>query len=83
MIDATGPPATAKEFEYKHKGSTAYIGSDRAVFDLPIVGPLTGLGAGYLWKSYESYAQFSWRNRILVTLDWVRSKLFGRDISRV
>lgn len=29
-------------FRYSHSGSTAYVGSDRAVFDLPGFGPLTG-----------------------------------------
>jgi hypothetical protein len=27
--------------------------------------------------------QFSFRNLVLVSIDWVRTKAFGRDISRV
>ena len=53
------------------------------MFDLPVGLLLTGVVAGYLWKSYEVFAQFSWRSRILVATDWVRTKVFGRDISRV
>ncbi|KAJ9530914.1 hypothetical protein QJQ45_028792, partial [Haematococcus lacustris] len=36
-----------------------------------------------IWKSFETYSQFSFRNQCLVASDWVRTKLFGRDISRV
>ena len=32
----------AQPFRYKHAGSTAYVGRDRAVFDLPKFGPFTG-----------------------------------------
>lgn len=39
--------------------------------------------AGLLWKGFETYSQVSLRNIFLVGLDWVRTKLFGRDISRV
>jgi len=72
-----------KPFDYSHKGSLAYIGQDRAVLDAPIFGSLFGVGVGYLWKGYETYGQISWRNRVLVTMDWLRAKAFGRDISRI
>ncbi|GIM04019.1 hypothetical protein Vretimale_8656 [Volvox reticuliferus] len=72
-----------KPFRYFHKGSAAYVGSDKAVFDLPSIGPLTGTGAGFVWKSYETLSQFSFRNQCLVAADWLRTKIFGRDISRV
>ena len=39
--------------------------------------------AGLLWRGFETYSQISFRNQSLVALDWVRTKLFGRDISRV
>ncbi len=68
---------------YKHKGSAAYVGSDRAVFDVPVMGAIMGTGAGVLWKGFETWSQISWRNQFLVALDWGRTKIFGRDISRV
>lgn len=76
-------PEDFKEFDYNHKGALAYVGKDRAVMDVPVVGPLWGLGAGVVWKGFETYSQFSLRNRALVTIDWFRTKVFGRDISRV
>lgn len=39
--------------------------------------------AGVMWKGFETYSQISLRNIFLVSSDWVRTKLFGRDISRV
>lgn len=39
-------PPEAKPFKYAHKGSLAYVGSDKAVMDVPSVGPIFGWGAG-------------------------------------
>ncbi len=39
-------PAGVKPFKYSHKGSLAYVGSDKAVMDVPAVGPIFGWGAG-------------------------------------
>jgi NADH:ubiquinone reductase (non-electrogenic) len=69
-------------FTYFHKGALAYIGNGEAAFDLPVVGAVTGKIAGLGWKAYETSAQVTWKNRVLVGLDWVRTELFGRDTSR-
>ena len=39
-------PSGTKPFAYSHKGSLAYVGSDKAVMDVPQLGPLTGRTAG-------------------------------------
>jgi len=72
-------------FEYSHQGSLAYIGSDKAIADLPIFGRewTSGGVATYLfWRSAYLSNLFSLRNRALVASDWLRVKLFGRDVSR-
>lgn len=51
--------------------------------DVPVIGPLMGLGAGLAWRGFETFSQISFRNQVLVSLDWARTKLFGRDTSRV
>ncbi|GBF96542.1 hypothetical protein Rsub_09125 [Raphidocelis subcapitata] len=79
---AAPAPEGAKPFRYHHKGSLAYVGGDKAVMDVPSLGPIFGTGAGILWKSYETFAQISLRNQLLVATDWIRTKVFGRDISR-
>ncbi|KAI0367298.1 FAD/NAD-P-binding domain-containing protein [Pilatotrama ljubarskyi] len=74
-----------RPFKYSHQGSLAYIGSDRAIADLPFFnGNLaTGGVATYLfWRSAYLSTLFSMRNRTLVATDWLYVKLFGRDVSR-
>lgn len=72
-------------FEYSHQGSLAYIGSERAVADVSWLsgnfasgGTLTYL----FWKSAYLNMCFSQRNRVLVIIDWMKAKVFGRDVSR-
>ncbi|KAI9766312.1 MAG: NADH:ubiquinone oxidoreductase [Geoglossum simile] len=72
-------------FEYTHQGSLAYIGSDRAVADISWLNGnfATGGGLTYLfWRSAYLSMCFSTRNRILVVVDWLKAKIFGRDVSR-
>lgn len=76
-------PHPKKPFKYTHLGSLAYVGADKAVMDIPKMGPVTGWTAGLLWRGFETYSQISFRNQSLVAVDWFRTKIFGRDISRV
>lgn len=74
-------------FEYSHQGSMAYIGAERAVADLSFWGKATNVATGgrltYLfWRSAYVSMCFSTRNRVLVILDWLKVKIFGRDVSR-
>ena len=43
----------------------------------------TCTGTGVMWKGFETYSQISFRNIALVSSDWLRTKIFGRDISKV
>jgi NADH:ubiquinone reductase (non-electrogenic) len=70
-------------FDYVHKGSLAYIGKDAAVADIPGFTIVKGIAAGLIWKSFETISQVSPRNVLLVAADMVRTKIFGRDISRI
>jgi NADH:ubiquinone reductase (non-electrogenic) len=72
-------------FEYTHQGSLAYIGMERAVADISWWNGNFASGGGltYLfWRSAYLSMCFSTRNRILVAMDWVKVKVFGRDVSR-
>ncbi|ODQ68231.1 FAD/NAD(P)-binding domain-containing protein [Nadsonia fulvescens var. elongata DSM 6958] len=76
---------TILPFEYTHQGSLAYIGSERAVADLSLWGnatPWAGSMTYWFWMSAYVSMCFNTRNRILVCFDWVKTKVFGRDISR-
>lgn len=72
-------------FEYSHQGSLAYIGSEKAVADVSWLsgnfasgGTMTFL----FWRSAYLSMCFSTRNRVLVIVDWLKAKMFGRDVSR-
>ncbi|KAH0602811.1 uncharacterized protein H6S33_008461 [Morchella sextelata] len=72
-------------FEYSHQGSLAYIGMDKAVADITwFNGNLASGGSlTYLfWRSAYLSMCFSTRNRVLVLMDWLKVKVFGRDVSR-
>ncbi|KAG0261183.1 NADH:ubiquinone oxidoreductase [Mortierella polycephala] len=72
-------------FEYSHQGSLAYIGSDKAIADLPFLNgniSVGGVATYVFWRSVYISNMFSFRNRFLVVGDWMKSKVFGRDVSR-
>jgi len=74
-----------RPFEYSHQGSLAYIGSEKAIADLPFMNGniATGGVATYLfWRSAYLSTLFSLRNRVLVASDWMKVRLFGRDVAR-
>ncbi|KAI0828503.1 FAD/NAD-P-binding domain-containing protein [Trametes gibbosa] len=74
-----------RPFKYSHQGSLAYIGSDKAIADLPFFnGNLAtgGVATFLFWRSAYLSTLFSVRNRTLVATDWLYVKLFGRDVSR-
>ncbi|ORX46288.1 FAD/NAD(P)-binding domain-containing protein [Hesseltinella vesiculosa] len=74
-----------KPFHYSHQGSLCYIGSDKAIADLPFgAGNLAsgGVATYAFWRSAYISNLFSARNRVLVITDWLKKTFLGRDISR-
>ncbi|PHH88308.1 hypothetical protein CDD83_7700 [Cordyceps sp. RAO-2017] len=74
-----------KPFRYTHQGSLAYIGSEKAVADVSWWNGNLATGGSmtyFFWRSAYLSMCFSTRNRVLVLLDWLKSKAFGRDVSR-
>lgn len=86
-IDAHEP------FKYEHGGSLAYIGSNKGVAELktklwdhyPLLGNdqicVEGTSAFAIWRSLYFSKLMSERNRAMVLFDWLKTFLFGRDIS--
>ncbi|KAG1053389.1 hypothetical protein G6F43_004528 [Rhizopus delemar] len=75
-----------KPFHYSHHGSLCYIGSEKAIADLPL-GPLGNLASGgaatfVFWRSAYLSNLFSFRNKILVLMDWIKKTALSRDISK-
>ncbi|KAF8475702.1 FAD/NAD(P)-binding domain-containing protein [Kalaharituber pfeilii] len=75
-LDAT----VYKAFAYKHLGNFAYIGN-AAVFDYKGWSVGGGLAFMYLWRSVYFTQSVSLRTRMLLTVDWSKRALFGRDMT--
>ncbi|MCF6342006.1 MAG: hypothetical protein L3J31_04300 [Bacteroidales bacterium] len=60
---------TAKEFEYKDKGSMATIGRNLAVADLPF-GKMKGFFAWVLWSFVHLFMIVGVKNRLSIFLNW-------------
>ena len=78
--------ATAPQFVFLNLGLLAYLGGGEAlsqvqVGDLPLFSYF-GSVAFILWRSVYLVKQVATRNRVLVTFDWIKSALFGRDMTR-
>eukprot|EP00698_Gefionella_okellyi_P008387 TRINITY_DN2080_c0_g1_i2.p1 TRINITY_DN2080_c0_g1~~TRINITY_DN2080_c0_g1_i2.p1 ORF type:complete len:440 (-),score=83.05 TRINITY_DN2080_c0_g1_i2:23-1342(-) len=74
--------ADGEGFHYKHLGSLAYVGGEKAVADLTGHVVLGGWGAWWLWRSFYWSEQFTVRNQFLVALDWLKTSFFGRDVAK-
>jgi len=75
-------PLKHHKFIYNHLGSFAYIGMKHAVAELPGHINSGGFLTWWLWRSAFLSEQVSWRTRVLVAIDWLKTILFGRDISK-
>jgi len=73
-----------KEFSYSDIGSLAYVGGNEAIAEFKRTGfKFKGTATYFLWRSVYFSRLLSPRNRMLVSFDWIKSYLYGRDISRV
>ncbi|KAG8912201.1 NADH:ubiquinone oxidoreductase [Tulasnella sp. 417] len=77
-------------FHYSHQGSLAYIGLDKAIADLPFLNANVpslpwfasgGVATFLFWRTAYLSSLFSLRDRMLMISDWLKVKLFGRDVS--
>jgi NADH dehydrogenase FAD-containing subunit len=71
------------EFEFLSLGIMAYIGRNRAIMQVDMDTNLNiwGQFAFLLWRSVYITKQVSMRNRVLILFDWLKTRVFGRDIS--
>lgn len=77
----------APGFSFLNLGLLAYLGGGKALSQVQIgnvpVFSYAGSVAFVLWRSVYLVKQVATRNRVLVTLDWIKSALFGRDTTRL
>ncbi len=69
-----------KPFDFHNFGMLAYIGSNKALADIPQYK-----GSGFMtflfWRSVYLTKLISLKNKILVLFDWLKNLVFGRDVS--
>lgn len=81
----------AKPFSYFHMGSMATLGGWRGVVDMTHVGDkdhtlnlgrFSGLMSFIFWRSAYLGRQVSAANKLMIPVYWLKTWMFGRDISR-
>ncbi len=73
---------TSSPFRYKHAGMLAYVGSNRALAELNHIKG-KGFTTFLFWRSAYLTKLVSRRNKVLVIFDWLKTLIFGRDVSRM
>jgi NADH:ubiquinone reductase (non-electrogenic) len=72
--------SSVQPFKFKNLGMLAYIGDNKALADTPQIK-----GSGFLtfifWRSAYLTKLVSFKNKLLVIFDWIKTFLFGRDVS--
>ncbi|KAJ1406877.1 hypothetical protein B484DRAFT_423740 [Ochromonadaceae sp. CCMP2298] len=87
------PPslATLPAFQYSHLGTMASVGEWKGVIDTQNIKELGKMGEGHavtgvlafvLWRAAYWTKQVSLVNKFLIPMYWLKSAVFGRDISR-
>lgn len=72
---------TVEPFRYKHLGMLAYVGDNKALADLEGVKG-RGWATWLFWRSAYISKIVSLKNKVSVLIDWIKAKVFGRDISQ-
>lgn len=76
--------ASIRPFHYTNRGAMAYIGHDQAIADFSHGESSVSTGGfvtGLLWSSAYWSMLFGLRSRTSVALDWIKVRLFGRDLT--
>lgn len=81
ILNAALDGKTGNSFKYKHRGMMAYVGQRKALVDTKSVQG-KGFGTWLFWRSAYLTKLMSWKNKMLVVIDWIRTFIFGRDISQ-
>ncbi|KAJ5337515.1 uncharacterized protein N7506_005537 [Penicillium brevicompactum] len=82
--------AQTSPFSFRNLGTMAYIGSERALMQVPHEGiarnylpeGIKGHTARLIWNAAYITMSISWRNKVRVAFRWTLNRIFGRDVSR-
>lgn len=81
LLAHRGPMEDVPPYVYKGFGMLAYLGDYQALTETPAL-KTQGFSSWLLWRSAYLTRLGSWRLRMQVPVDWTKTLLFGRDISR-
>ncbi len=81
VLEAIERGRVPKPFRFRAFGMLAYVGGGKALADLPRV-KWTGRGAWFFWRSVYITKLVSLPNKVKVLFDWLKARLFGRDLTR-
>jgi NADH dehydrogenase FAD-containing subunit len=77
----------AKPFQFLNLGQLAYTGGGEALSQVQLGNKRLFSQAGsvsfLLWRSVYIVKQVSAKTRLLVLFDWFKTKIFGRDVTRM
>ncbi|XP_071181038.1 uncharacterized protein [Mytilus edulis] len=71
----------AEPFKFQSMGMLAYIGKYQALTDVKQI-KMQGFTSWIVWRSAYLTRLGSWRLRMQVPIDWLKTLIYGRDISR-
>ena len=75
--------SSSSAFVYNHLGSFCYVGGEKAVLTMPIVGSMSGWFTMWLWRGAYLNEAVSFRMQCMIAVDWLKAHVFGRDTSRI
>lgn len=74
-----------KPFEFLNLGTMVSIGNSKAIMEVVTFDrkvPVWGNPAYLLYRAVYLTKQVSFRNRVLILFDWLKTRVFGRDLSQ-
>lgn len=70
-----------EKYSFQGKGLMAYVGGYQGLVQVKDT-KLSGWKAWFIWRSAYLTKLGSWRLRMQVPLDWLKTMIVGRDVSR-
>jgi len=72
-----------KPFAFNNLGMLAYVGDSKALADIPKAKiHWRGIITYIFWRSAYLTRLVSMKNKVLVLFDWIKTAIFGRDLSK-
>ncbi|MDB5034752.1 MAG: putative dehydrogenase [Chlorobi bacterium] len=82
-LNAIHDGESPKPFKFNNLGMLAYVGESKALADIPKANiRWRGLITYIFWRSAYFTRLIGFKNKVLVLFDWIKTAVFGRDLSK-